>query len=101
MPRRRRRRDIDQASLADGTFALPEKCARDVEELSNRPAATPSNKRACPVPKPSGLIGEVLGFVTKGAPSKPPGRPIRPAQVVNTGGVEEKAVPRDPTQPYR
>lgn len=61
--RRRRRRKSDEAEVKDG-IAQFEGSSEDFERLSMA-------KRECPVPKPGGVIGDIMGFSnSKTSPSK-------------------------------
>jgi cytochrome c oxidase assembly factor 2 len=66
-PRRRRRRKCTEEEQAKET--LGESSEEDNEGLRRQ-------KRECPVPKPGGIVGDILGFTglssTEGKGSKPP-----------------------------
>ncbi|KAI1853239.1 hypothetical protein JX265_000262 [Neoarthrinium moseri] len=55
--RRRRRRKSDATEVKDG-IAQFESTTEDFERLAAKDAA----KRECPVPKPGGVIGGLMGF---------------------------------------
>jgi len=53
-PRKRRRRRISREDQGNGIMSEGQKKIREADERPKR--------RECPVPKPSGLIGQVLGL---------------------------------------
>lgn len=55
--RRRRRRKSEAAEVKDG-IAQFQSSSEDFERLANNDPA----KRECPVPKPRGVLGELMGF---------------------------------------
>jgi cytochrome c oxidase assembly factor 2 len=61
--RRRRRKCVDVEGEETGRLkesAAMEESGDDLETLDSR--ETRRSKRECPVPKPGGLVGEILGF---------------------------------------
>jgi cytochrome c oxidase assembly factor 2 len=69
---------VDVEGEGEGTgqlkdSAVPENSGDDSETLDSR--ETRRSKRECPVPKPGGLVGEILGFKgssSDGKGSRPP-----------------------------
>ncbi|KAH8195776.1 hypothetical protein TruAng_010050 [Truncatella angustata] len=55
--RRRRRRKSESAEVQDG-IAQFQSSSEDFERLNNKA----STKRECPVPKPGGVLGGLMGF---------------------------------------
>lgn len=70
--RRKRRRNCPNAARSgneglDGTKELDDRLIAGVEETQLR--------RECPVPKPSGILGEILGFKSDSRDGKGPKQP--------------------------
>ncbi|CAG8980004.1 hypothetical protein HYALB_00005177 [Hymenoscyphus albidus] len=77
-PRRRRRRKCEGEKTEDTKDSLiegREESGNGCEDEGSR-IRTNNSKRECPVPKPGGLVGEILGFKPskneKEGPSRPP-----------------------------
>jgi cytochrome c oxidase assembly factor 2 len=58
--KRRRRKRPETTETADRIVQFPTTSENDGDDDSAAKAA--SSKRECPVPKPSGMLGELLGF---------------------------------------
>ncbi|KAF1948875.1 hypothetical protein CC80DRAFT_482194 [Byssothecium circinans] len=56
-PRKRRRRRISREETCNDVMSEERRKVKEVDEW-----ATPKRERECPVPKPGGLIGQVLGL---------------------------------------
>lgn len=63
--RRRRRRRDEENSLNGGDTGSDRTTEADDDSMIAR------RKRECPVPKPSGLVGQMMGFEQKGEKEKP------------------------------
>ncbi|KAL7628920.1 hypothetical protein AAE478_000436 [Parahypoxylon ruwenzoriense] len=66
--RRRRRRKPEPAAVKDGIVQFEstsedfERAAARTGDVAAAAAARPVRERECPVPKPGGVIGELIGF---------------------------------------
>lgn len=73
--RRRRRKCVGK----DGEQAEPSSRSEDMDDTSDRGrmmlSRAPMPKRECPVPKPGGLVGEILGFKPSSTSEDGKGRP--------------------------
>jgi len=76
--RRRRRRRTETIETADGVvqFAASSSSTTDGGDSESATRTTPAN-RECPIPKPKGILGELLGF-KKGSTSDDSGSQSRP-----------------------
>ena len=76
-PHRKRRRR--KCATNDGEQSESTSSNREIDESGNERAAALSSsampKRECPVPKPGGLVGEILGFRPPSRSGDGKGRP--------------------------
>jgi cytochrome c oxidase assembly factor 2 len=79
--KRRRRRKVVDTTETTPEGSVPAKqvedVSRDTEDVINEDSASKRSRRECPVPKPGGIVGQMLGFKTgksggEGKSSTPP-----------------------------
>ena len=74
-PRRRRKRKIVESEEGEPVISKGIRAGEGCNEDSGSSLQTSMPKRECPVPKPGGLMGEILGFKpssSDGKGAKPP-----------------------------
>jgi len=70
--KRRRRRRTEPAETPEGPVQFPKKTNADDDD-----AAVAASKRECPVPKPTGMLGQLMGFRKGQTDESDPRKPDR------------------------
>lgn len=72
--RRRRKCEEEKSEPVKGIPSMEESC-EDSEDAAEAALIVTKHKRECPVPKPGGLVGDILGFQNSKSDGKSPPRP--------------------------